>query len=103
MNTIKINGSGLTIEQVYLIADNKHHDFKVELAGEARERIYASRAYVDSIVEKENAVYGINTGFGALSNKFIQKSELSELQYNLQISPNTETVKKHTKLPARYK
>ena len=83
MNTIKINGSGLTIEQVYLIADNKHHDFKVELAGEARERINASRAYVDSIVEKENAVYGINTGFGALSNKFIQKSELSELQYNL--------------------
>ena len=39
--------------------------------------------YVKEIVESGEAVYGINTGFGALADKRINKEDLSKLQYNL--------------------
>ena len=42
-----------------------------------------SRSHVESIVEGEQTVYGINTGFGSLSNVRIAPDELELLQRNL--------------------
>src|SRR5690606_14573245 len=56
---------------------------KVELTKSSKEAMKKARAYVDKIVEKGKPVYGINTGFGALSNKHINKEDLETLQYNL--------------------
>ncbi len=79
----KVDGTNLTIETIYEIANAKVGEVKVELTSTSLEKVKASRAYVDNIVEKEVPVYGINTGFGALSSKHIAKKDLAQLQYNL--------------------
>jgi len=81
--TYKINGSDLTVEKIYEISNGQLEEIKVELDQDARKKMQASREYVDAIVEAGNPVYGINTGFGALSSKHIDKKDLSKLQYNL--------------------
>lgn len=78
-----LDGKSLTIEEVYEIANAKLGEIKVELSSDALKAMEASRKYVDNIVEAGKPVYGINTGFGALSNKHIAKEDLSQLQYNL--------------------
>ncbi len=42
-----------------------------------------SREAVDKVVASDEVVYGINTGFGALSSVSIDKDELEILQTNL--------------------
>lgn len=79
----KLDGTNLTIDIIYEISNAKAGEIKVELTDEATKKVLRSRAYVDEIVDNEKPVYGINTGFGALSNKFIEKEDLSQLQYNL--------------------
>lgn len=79
----EIDGKSLTTEQVYEIATAKVGEIYVKLSDKAYELMLKSRAYVDQIVEDEKPVYGINTGFGALSSKHIPKEDLSTLQYNL--------------------
>jgi histidine ammonia-lyase len=83
MRTIEIDGNGLSIEEVYSIANAPKGTVNVVLTEDSKKKILKSRAYVDNIVSKGDAVYGINTGFGALSNKFIKDDELEDLQYNL--------------------
>lgn len=79
----KLDGTNLTVEMIYEISNAKAGEIKVELTEVSRKRILESRQFVDDIVEKGEPVYGINTGFGALSNKHIEKKDLSQLQYNL--------------------
>lgn len=83
IKTYQLDGSNLTIEKIYEIADAKVGSIKVDLTNDSRTKVLKARAFVDEIVEKGKPVYGINTGFGALSNKFIEREDLSKLQYNL--------------------
>ena len=53
------------------------------LHDEARTRIEAARAVVEKIVEQNQAVYGVNTGFGKLSDVRIDPEQFRELQLNL--------------------
>ena len=53
------------------------------LAAEARARCKASRAVVERIVAENRAVYGVNTGFGKLSDVRIEPDQLNDLQLNL--------------------
>lgn len=46
-------------------------------------KMKASRAFVFEIVKKGEPVYGINTGFGALSSMHIAEKDLAQLQLNL--------------------
>jgi histidine ammonia-lyase len=78
-----LDGNSLTIDQIYEISNAKVGDVHVKLSDEALRLMQKSRDYVDQIVEEGRAVYGINTGFGALSSKHIAKEDLSTLQYNL--------------------
>ncbi|MEX1099976.1 MAG: aromatic amino acid ammonia-lyase, partial [Bacteriovoracaceae bacterium] len=79
----QVDGKSLSIDQIYEISVAKPGEVLVELTDQAKDKILASRKYVDDIVKKGNPVYGINTGFGALSDKFIEDNELETLQYNL--------------------
>lgn len=78
-----LDGHNLTIEQIYEIANAKIGEVCVELSADALKLMHKSRDYVDQIVDSGEPVYGINTGFGALSSKHIPKEDLSTLQYNL--------------------
>lgn len=51
----------------------------------------ASRKVVETILTKDEPVYGINTGFGSLASKRIEKDKLTTLQRNLILSHATGT------------
>src|SRR5215211_604345 len=56
---------------------------KVSLANTARARMLRTQEVVAGIVERGDVVYGVNTGFGKLSEVAIPGDRLSELQVNL--------------------
>ena len=59
---------------------------KVEVGEEARGRVRAARRHVERISSGERAVYGVNTGFGALANTRIAPEAGREVQRSLLLS-----------------
>ena len=53
---------------------------------EAAERMRASRAVIERLVEEGSTVYGVTTGFGDLANVRIEPEQVAELQRNLVLS-----------------
>ncbi len=76
---IELDGTSLTASQVSEVA----HGAPVALTAEARSRMLESQQVVESIVRAGEPVYGINTGFGRLSDVRIADDELCQLQLNL--------------------
>lgn len=83
MKEIIIDGHSLSVDDIYEVSFAKKDTVKVKLSDIARENILKSKEYVQNIVDKGEPVYGINTGFGALSDKFIEREDLAQLQVNL--------------------
>lgn len=77
---IILNGSDLNLES--LIQISRGHE-KVSLAKESIQKIEKAFSYVQKLASGQDAVYGINTGFGHLAHVKIEKSQVSELQINL--------------------
>jgi histidine ammonia-lyase len=77
---IVLDGQTLRIRDVVAVARGRA---RVSLDARARDRLKRVRGYVDEIVARGDAVYGINTGFGKLSDVAIPYHRLSELQTNL--------------------
>lgn len=80
MADIKIDGNTLTIEQAMSISRGES---TCTLASESKEIMNRSRAAVEEIIHSGDTVYGINTGFGAMSSVRIENEELEALQANL--------------------
>jgi histidine ammonia-lyase len=77
---LKLGLKPLTLEQVREVAlENR----RVELAPAAAKRIQASRKYLLAQIESGKTLYGVNTGFGLMSNVRIPNDEIETLQYNL--------------------
>ena len=53
------------------------------LAPSAQPRIAASRALVEEVLRRGEAVYGVNTGFGALKSVRVPDEDVEPLQLNL--------------------
>src|SRR5215470_15611895 len=77
---MELNGQALTLEQIAAIAIGGE---RVTISLSARPRIAASRKVVEQIVARDTVVYGVNTGFGKLSDLRVPKDELRQLQLNL--------------------
>ena len=77
---IVIDGNSLTLADVRAVAVDRA---PVALAERARARMAATRAVVDGIVERNEVVYGVTTGFGKLSEVAIPPERMAELQVNL--------------------
>ncbi len=77
---MELNGETLTLEQV---ADVAIHGEPITISTSARPRISASRELIEQIVARDEVVYGVNTGFGKLSDVRVPANELRELQLNL--------------------
>jgi histidine ammonia-lyase len=77
---LELDGQSLSLAEVARVARGGQ---RVVLAAEARERMGASRATVERILAEGRVVYGVNTGFGKLSDIRIPDQELRELQLNL--------------------
>ncbi len=84
MPTLLLSGHALTIADVVDVA---RHNRSVTLAPEARERMAASRAYVESLNRPDAPpVYGINTGFGIFANRSVSPDDSAKLSRNLILS-----------------
>jgi histidine ammonia-lyase len=77
---LELQGQPLTLEQIVAVASGQE---EVALAAGARTRVAAARAVVEKIVRENQTVYGVNTGFGKLSDVRIEPGQLSALQLNL--------------------
>jgi len=77
---LELNGQTLSLAQVLAVARG---DEKVSLAAAAKSRVAQSRKIVEAIIAAGRTVYGVNTGFGKLSDVRIEASQLRELQLNL--------------------
>jgi histidine ammonia-lyase len=78
--SLSITGDDLTIEQVSEVV----LDYTlVELHPSAQARMKRSRLLVERLAQGESPVYGVNTGFGKLSDVRISRQQLEELQLNL--------------------
>ncbi|MEM3566033.1 MAG: histidine ammonia-lyase [Candidatus Bathyarchaeia archaeon] len=80
MHKVQIDGETLTIEDVVKVAYNKA---KVVVPEKVKARVKACREFLERLLEKGEVIYGVNTGFGALSDAKISRSELKKLQINL--------------------
>jgi histidine ammonia-lyase len=76
---IELDGASLSLAQTELVAGGE----PVSLSDLALREVERSRHFVERIVARGEVVYGINTGFGALSEMTIPHDELRELQVNL--------------------
>lgn len=83
MSKVFIDGDSLTIEDIISVVRQYH---KVSISKDAIEKIKESRALVDELVENEDTVYGITTGFGKFADVVISKKETKKLQRNLIVS-----------------
>jgi histidine ammonia-lyase len=77
---LELSGRRLTLEEIALIASGSQ---QLTLSSDARQRMQRSRRTVDEVLSQDRAVYGINTGFGKLSDVRIPANELDRLQLNL--------------------
>src|SRR2546425_5560645 len=77
---LELDGQRLSLAEVSLVARG---DERVSLSSAARARVEKSRAVVEKIVAENRTVYGVNTGFGKLSDVRIDPDKLRELQLNL--------------------
>ncbi|HEX5505761.1 MAG TPA: histidine ammonia-lyase [Thermomicrobiales bacterium] len=75
-----VDGERLTLADVVAVARG---GARAELAPAAVAAMEASRALVERIIDRGDTIYGINTGFGDLSNVRIPPAELEHLQRNL--------------------
>jgi histidine ammonia-lyase len=59
-------------------------DITLRLSADAQEKIKRCREYLDRKIETTSQpIYGINTGFGSLYNRYISHDQLEKLQENL--------------------
>jgi len=78
--TLRIDGNSLTIADVVNVA---RRDTPVALDRAAEQLVRAAARLVAEVADGDAPVYGINTGFGDLSQKRIARIDLVKLQYNL--------------------
>lgn len=80
---IILDGSSLTLKQLLSIARDME---KVQISELSKKKVNKASSFVKEISEGDKTVYGINTGFGQLSNVMIEKDKVELLQINLLMS-----------------
>src|SRR3989338_7260171 len=83
MKKVIINGENLTISQIESIIRER---VKVRLDKNVKERINSTQKTIKKAIDNKKVIYGVTTGFGALSGAFISKGERKQLQRNIILS-----------------
>jgi len=77
---LPLDGNSLTIDG---IIDAVYKDKKITLSDKAVNKIKRAHETVCTIVDSDDTVYGVNTGFGALSTISISQDKVKKLQENI--------------------
>jgi histidine ammonia-lyase len=80
---IVLTGADLVVADVEAVA---RHGAEAVLDTQAQARMERSRAVVDALVDEGAVVYGLTTGFGALADRSIDRTDVVRLQENLLVS-----------------
>lgn len=80
MESLVLDGQALTLEEIEAVSLGA---CRVEVGSAAQPRMAASRATIEDILAAGQTVYGVNTGFGKLSDVRIPADKLAQLQTNL--------------------
>ena len=83
MKTIFLGVEGMTLVDLIAIARN---GAQVQLTTDAEKQMIKSRHLIEQWVQQERRIYGITTGFGALSDIAITKGDTRQLQKNILMS-----------------
>jgi phenylalanine ammonia-lyase len=81
-DVIEIDGEHLTIEQVAAVARSKAR-VHVSQEPHVKQRISASRSFLEEKLEHGEVIYGVNTGFGGNLRFLIPTKELQRHQENI--------------------
>ena len=82
-NKIILNGETFELGQLIQVA---RRGFGVKISSTSRDRINKARMLVDKWVAEEERIYGVTTGFGALSNVTISQEDTKKLQKKILLS-----------------
>jgi len=88
MKSIAVGMGEMTLEDLINIS---RHGANVQLSKGSIHRINEARKLIEQWVREEKSVYGITTGFGALSDVAISKKDTRKLQQNILMSHSTGT------------
>lgn len=77
---VVIDGSALTVDEVIAVAFGKAD---VAIGEGLDDRMEPARALVERVLDNDQTVYGITTGFGALANTRVSVDQAADLQYDL--------------------
>ena len=80
MEILVLDGQALALAEIEAVA---LRGARVEIAGSALARVKTSRELIERILAEGQTVYGVNTGFGKLSDVRIPDGSLAQLQTNL--------------------
>ena len=83
MKEIVLGVDGMTLEDLVAIA---RKSARIRLADESEERITKSRDLVERWLQEGRVIYGVTTGFGALSDVMIPVEDTRLLQKNILMS-----------------
>ena len=78
---IQVDGASLALDDVARVASGEERQLELSVA--ARDRVQLARSYIEELLEQNERIYGVTTGFGRLSEVFISAPRRSELQINL--------------------
>src|SRR6267143_2118945 len=93
MAEITIDGSSLTLRELVSVARG---NIAVRIDKRALQRTKRSRAVLEKLLQEDKVIYGVNTGFGSLSNVKIAPEGLRQLQANLLRSHASSVGKPHS-------
>ncbi|MTT31159.1 histidine ammonia-lyase [Terrilactibacillus sp. BCM23-1] len=78
--TVYLDGGHLTLDQIKSVLDGKED---VKIHEDAWAKINRSRQTIESVISRGDVVYGVNTGFGKMSDTLISHKDIGQLQVNL--------------------
>ncbi|OLD55272.1 histidine ammonia-lyase [archaeon 13_1_40CM_2_52_13] len=93
MAEVTIDGSHLTLDQVLQVA---RENALTVISEKAIVRTRNGRRSLERLLQEKETIYGVNTGFGALSNFRIPPDDLKQLQTNLIRSHSASVGKPHS-------
>ncbi|MBT8357589.1 MAG: histidine ammonia-lyase [Desulfobacterales bacterium] len=83
MQKIQLGFDNMTVEDLVAISRG---GAGVQLTKASEKRIVTTRKLIEKLLHKEKAIYGVTTGFGALSDVSIPKKDSAQLQTNILMS-----------------
>ncbi len=86
MNTIYLDGTSLTFDQVSAVAYGQPNTPRVEISAEAAKLVTRAAQAVQTLLERGVIAYGITTGFGAFKDRIIPPDQVEQLQRNILVS-----------------